>query len=265
MIKKIIKVFKNPFLIIDKIKIYFLKKNYNKENFVREQNNIFLKYKLNREKGVTKYNDILDKNKILHYEMTSEHQIFFSSLSLSKEFNVTNILEIGTWDAKNACLLSILFENASIDTIDLSREHEIFKNSYNRTNKVDEFVNRRDILLEKYKKINFKELNSLNLYNYTKKYDLIWIDGAHGYPFVCMDIINCLKLLNTNGLIMCDDVFINKINSDKLYQSNASYETLSELKKEKIIEFNLIYKRLDTENNFNSGNRKFVAIVELNK
>ena len=80
-----------------------------------------------------------------------------------------------------------------------------------------------------------------------------------------MDIINCLKLLNTNGLIMCDDVFINKINSDKLYQSNASYETLSELKKEKIIEFNLIYKRLATENNFNSGNRKFVAIVELNK
>ena len=49
---------------------------------------------------------------------------------------------------------------------------------------------------------------SLNLINSNEKYDLIWIDGAHGYPTVTIDIINSLKLINNDGLIICDDVYI---------------------------------------------------------
>ena len=60
---------------------------------------------------------------------------------------------------------------------------------------------------------------------------------------------------------MCDDVFINKIESDKIYKSTASFETLEELKRENIIDYELIYKRLDIENNFDITKRKFVAIV----
>ena len=60
---------------------------------------------------------------------------------------------------------------------------------------------------------------------------------------------------------MCDDVFINRIKSDKIYQSNASHETLLELKSENIINFELIYKRLDVENNYDETKRKFVAII----
>ena len=62
-------------------------------------------------------------------------------------------------------------------------------------------------------------------------------------------------------MIMCDDVFINKIESDKIYKSTASFETLEELKRENIIDYELIYKRLDIENNFDITKRKFVAIV----
>ena len=46
-------------------------------------------------------------------------------------------------------------------------------------------------------------MNSVNLLNHKKSYDLIWIDGAHGYPVVCIDIINAItKLIRDGGLYM---------------------------------------------------------------
>ena len=34
---------------------------------------------------------------------------------------------------------------------------------------------------------------TLNLFN-NETFDLIWIDGAHGYPVVCSDITNAIRL-----------------------------------------------------------------------
>ena len=42
--------------------------------------------------------------------------------------------------------------------------------------------------------------------NHKKKYDLIWIDSAHGYPVVCIDIINSLHLINEKGIIMAKEL-----------------------------------------------------------
>jgi predicted O-methyltransferase YrrM len=107
-------------------------------------------------------------------------------------------------------------------------------------------------------------MNSLDLINYNQEFDLIWIDGAHGYPVVCIDIINSLRLINDGGIIMCDDIFINNIQSDKMYKSTAAFETLNELATEKIIDYKLIYKRLDTINNCNKLNRKFIGVFKKN-
>jgi len=46
-----------------------------------------------------------------------------------------------------------------------------------------------------------------------------------------------------------------------MYSSIASYETLNELKKQDLINFRLVYKRLSAENNCIENTRKFVAIV----
>ena len=62
---------------------------------------------------------------------------------------------------------------------------------------------------------------------------------------------------------MCDDVWIDNVVSDKMYTSLAAYETLNELKAEGIINFDLIYKRLDASNNCLEKKRKFVAIISL--
>ena len=266
MLKKIFKIIILPHLIPKKIfhKILFSYKKlkYQKNKYENNQNKIFKKFKLNRSLGLEKLSKIKNLYKFLLRDMSSEHEVLFSSLSLNYNNNIKKILEIGTFDGKNSYLLSLLFKNSKIDTIDLEKNDINFKNSYNRKKKISSFVNLRDKILLNSKNINFKELNSVKLCNINNKYDLIWIDGAHGYPIVCIDIINSLRLISRNGIIICDDIYINKVKSDQMYNSSASFETLMELKKEKIINFELIYKRLDANYNCDINTRKFIAIIK---
>lgn len=274
MIKKLIKkIFSNlvrphkvPKKILNKLNYYSKYKKYNQVFFEKEQNDFFNHYGLNRKKGVENLNFVkkeLSKNFDINREMGSEHEVFFSSLSLNRDRLITNILEIGTFDGFNALLLSKLFTTSNIDTIDLPENDTDFINFYDRKNQVNKFIQDRDNVLSENKNIKFFTLNSLKLLNHKKKYDLIWIDGAHGYPIVCIDIINSLHLLNENGTILCDDVHkdLTQIDSDRMYHSIASYETLNELNKENLIKFKLIYKRLDPKSNCIESERKFLAIV----
>ena len=260
-IKNLIKPHKIPSKIISKILILYLRKIYDFNKFQKEQNLIFKYFNLDRDNAFHLLEKIKAQFPFLDRNMSSEHEVFFSALSLSN-LNINKILEIGTHDGKNSYLLSLLFKNAEIDTIDLPKTSKDFVKFYNRENKLDDFINSRNEILKKNNKIKFIETNSINLLNSEKKYDLIWIDGAHGYPVVCIDIINSLKRINTNGIIMCDDVFINNIKSDRIYKSTAAFETLSELAMEKIIDYKLIYKRLDCINNCDISNRKFVGIFK---
>jgi predicted O-methyltransferase YrrM len=266
IIKNFLKPHKIPVKILSKLNYYYNLNQYDQIIFENDQNNIFNSLSLNRINGINNL-DIIKKNLDLdinlNREMSSEHEVLFSSISLNQNLIINDILEIGTFDGFNALLLSKLFPKSKIDTIDLPEDDDEFINFYDRKKKVSDFVNKRNNLLSKNININFIPLNSLNLINYKKKYDLIWIDGAHGYPTACIDIINSLNLINNNGLILCDDIFINMDHSesDKIYHSIAAYETLNELKKENLIEFRLIFKRLDPQNNCLSQKRKFVAIL----
>jgi len=270
MIKKILnnilQPHKIPKKIVKKIKFYIAKKNYNESYFTEKQNKIFKNLDLNRLEGLKKLQNIKRDMNFENREspMSSEHEVVFSSLSLNNNMKINKILEIGTFDGMNSLLLSKIFLNADIDTIDLPHTEIDFKNFYNRKNRVDEFISYRNNNLRKNNKIQFIEKNSIHLINFKNKYDLIWIDGNHGYPVVCADIINSLNLINTNGLIVCDDIFLNlpTSKSDKMYNSNASIDTLNLLKKEKLIDLQLAFKRLDAECNCVIEDRKFLAIFK---
>jgi predicted O-methyltransferase YrrM len=261
LIQNLIKPHKIPSKVLNKILLIYQKKNYDLNWYQKEQNTIFKYFNLNRDKGLNKLEKIKVQFPILNREMSSEHEVFFSALSLSNT-KIEKILEIGTHDGKNSLLLSMLFNNAQIETIDLPTESNDFIKFYNRENILEDFIKIRDKTLNYNNAIKFIELNSINLFNSTKKYDLIWIDGAHGYPVVCIDIINSLRLINNDAIIMCDDIFINNIRSDKMYKSTAAFETLNELATEKIIDYKLIYKRLDCINNCDSSNRKYIGVLK---
>ena len=65
------------------------------------------------------------------------------------------------------------------------------------------------------------------------------------------------------GYILCDDIYTsNRIKSDNMYKSRAGLETLNALKRANIIDFNLIFKRINYENNSAPSNRKYVAIIK---
>jgi predicted O-methyltransferase YrrM len=254
--------------IYQKIINFFYQKKYNFSFYEKEQNYLFNKLNLDRKKGLKKIENIKNNFTFINNPMSSEHEILFSSISI-KNNNIKNILEIGTYNGINSFLLSKLFPKANITTLDLDENDEVFKNYYNRQ-KIKErnmFIKKRKKILTKSKNIFFKKKNSVKLLLEKKKYDLIWIDGAHGYPFATIDILNSIRLLSSKGMILCDDVWLSKPDNQDflMYNSIASYETLNILKNNDILTFHLLYKRLDKYNNSNPKLRKFTAFIKTKK
>jgi predicted O-methyltransferase YrrM len=196
--------------------------------------------------------------------MYSEHLMLFSALSISDQHIPLNILEIGTYDGKSACVLSRLFPQATITTIDLRDDDPIFVNSYGRENQDvrQGFLNDRNKNLSKAgANLFFIQDNSLHLSRREMgHFDLIWLDGAHGYPVACCDITNSIRLLSNQGILMCDDVWTKIAQSDKIYSSIASWETLLEFDNAGITRTKLLRKRLGDRH---LSAEKFVAFTRL--
>jgi len=238
---------------------------YKKDKFKRLQEEIFKRNNLDRSLAKKNLEAVIQKNNFPVSEMVSEHEVIFSSVSLDKNIKVDRILEIGTYDGSNALLLSKLFPNAQILTIDLPSEDDEFNKTYKRNNSdfQNAFIKSRNEKLSEVKNIQFIEMNSINLFNEKKSFDLIWIDGAHGYPTVTIDIINSLKICSSNGLILCDDVYVKKLkNQDPHYFSNATFETIKILKNEKLINYDLFLKRIENKFNYFPIDKKFIACIK---
>ena len=86
------------------------------------QNNLFKEIGLVREDGLVKLegvlNDVMSKSYNENDGMFSEHLILISSISVSHA-NIKRVLEIGTHDGRTALILSRLFPDAEIVSIDL--------------------------------------------------------------------------------------------------------------------------------------------------
>ena len=252
--------------IFEKLILNFIPNLATRYNISTERQNSFYKsINLDRDFGYIKLNDVLIKEFKTYYDeqsgMFSEHLILLSSLS-KKGFNIKKILEIGTYDGKTSFILSKIFPEAEITTIDLNKNENSFANTYKRENNQNIFINNRNKLLSRANNISFLEMNSISLCNNTKLYDLIWIDGAHGYPVVAMDVINSIRLCNNKGFILIDDIWTDDISSDKFYKSIGGYESLNELKKANLIrDFHLIPKRLSAKNNF-PGKKKYIGFIK---
>ena len=153
-----------------------------------------------------------------------------------------------------------MFPEAKIITLDLKDSDPLFIKTYKRDDKTYRmrFIDMRNSILNSCHNVQFIQENSVNyLYFETQKYDLIWVDGAHGYPVVSIDILNSLKLLDKNGYLICDDIFQQVDKSDPLYRSIASMETLVSFLNAKVIsKVSLIIKR------FISKQKKFIAVIE---
>ena len=221
-----------------------------------------------RNENIKYLNNILKSLGFKNYNeldgLYSEHLIIFSAIARSN-YKIKNILEIGTHNGKTASILSRLFPKAQITTIDLDDHDETFKQTYKRDKNLKLFIKKRNKLLSKHININFIQFNSLNLTIANKKIpkqDLIWVDGAHGYPVVSTDITNAIRLMNKSSILMCDDIWKSTKKNDRMYVSKAGYETISCFSDAKIIKTHFFRKRIGKSFN---GNYKFISFSKLIK
>lgn len=190
--------------------------------------------------------------------MESIHSILFCGINHVSSIN--NILEIGTYMGESTLLLSIIFPNSNITTIDLPDNDPIFLKTYGRWN-----PEKREKVKVKQKqnianpRIRFIPKNSFFLPNSVdNKFDLIWIDGGHSYPDIAWDICNAYHLCNLGGWIMCDDVYFPEGN---IYGRTDPYEVLEYVKERTGNEITYFLKRESPEWSAVPKNRKYVALM----
>ena len=254
-----------PYLVIRKI-FYILIKYFGFFSIEADkQASYYSKLGLDRLEGLNKLNLILNSNFNNSYSEKhntySEHLVLFSSISVANK-KILNIHEIGTFNGQTALILSELFPKAKITTIDLPSDNREFVDTYDRSESSSKFIHNRNQVIRKKENIEFLEMNSISLTLFSNNFDLIWIDGAHGYPTVAMDIINSVRLINKNGYILIDDIFERRVSSDKHYRSIGGYESLEAIKDAGLIDdFFIIPKRLSSKENV-PWKQKFIGFIK---
>lgn len=197
----------------------------------------------------------------LQKDMASVHWLLFAALSETQD--IKNILEIGTFDGKTTLLLSKLFPNAKITTVDLPDDDPIFTSSYQR----EDEKYRRDFLKQQSENTSSENINLIKRNSFflnevvDEKYDLIWVDGGHLYPEISWDICNTYHLCNWNGWIMYDDIIPYQKNGQGMENSDA-FSVLEYIKQR--IESKIVYflKRDEAKFSANPKKRKYVALMQ---
>jgi predicted O-methyltransferase YrrM len=174
--------------------------------------------------------------------MWSEHLVFFAALSASGK-RPKKILEIGTFRGETTLFLSRLFPESDIVSVDLPAELARQMNLYDYA-KASSTVELRTQNFRKMKNVVLHEASSVTLLLEDEEFDLIWLDGAHGFPIVALDIANSFRMISSNGLVVCDDVHKRLRRTDAVYESDATYLTLCELESAGLIQVDYLSKRI---------------------
>lgn len=124
------------------------------------------------------------------------HEGFFSNLLL-KKFNPEIFYLVDPWKYQTEELYKESLYGGSLSDYDgqkkLNDRYETVKLNFKK-----EIISGQIILMRK---------NSNEIFNLLKDdfFDLIYIDGNHTFDFVKLDIMNSLKKIKKDGIIVCDD------------------------------------------------------------
>ena len=168
---------------------------------------IIWKYVLNRlNHPLIKYFKKKEKLKFLKCLKKKEiTQDYFSINSyywkkiINKNFKNFSYLEIGTFEGSSILFVLKNFLIKEAICVDVWEDEENFKRFLSNCNEYkDKF---------RY----FKKTSNNFFLNNKDTFDIIYIDGSHAKSQVLDDIENSWKILNKNGVIICDDFFYGNI------------------------------------------------------
>ena len=123
----------------------------------------------------------------------------------------SHFLEIGTFQGMVPILMSKLFPDLKIHTVDIPLDDKRNSMQYARTPSLREELARVRNYLNQANNITFTVKSSQLLwqdFNKMESFDLVWVDGDHNGFTPYNDILFSLHKLNPNGIILCDDVFL---------------------------------------------------------
>ena len=155
----------------------------------------------------TKQNDFLRFINDKQFKFTDDWITYKTNIMLNifenHNINPKEILEIGVHEGFSTIFFQYAFKDFHTDVVD------IFLNDTRK--KFESNINIIDL-----KNINIHQMTSHNfLVNNKKKYDLIFVDGGHGYLDVIFDLFYSFQYLNINGLLLIDDYDWKEQNKDK--------------------------------------------------
>jgi len=191
----------------------------------------------------------------------SIHWLLF--YAISQTASVKRILEIGTYDGETTFLLSKIFPQSEIFTLDLPEDDPILKATYHREQPeaLREFVELRNRNIAQ-PNITYIERNSFFAPGVLDgQFDFIWIDGGHLYPEIAWDICNAYNLCAPGGWILCDDVMTHPRAERTDYVSSDSHHVLEYVAERNNDPLAYFLKRIVPAWSANPRRRKFVAIM----
>jgi predicted O-methyltransferase YrrM len=253
--------------ILKRIEYFFWQWKY---DTVRMQSDEIIKFthaNLDYELGKKKLDGIIKEIGRTKYEndqsARSIHWIIFACLSDHSPILIRRILEIGTFDGETTSILSKLFPNSEIVTVDLPENDPILRSSYAR----HDDLKFRDFKIKQTANLEEKNIKALSVNSFflprevDGQFDLIWVDGGHLYPEIAWDLCNAYNFCSPNGFIMVDDVIMHPRGFRDAYVSPSSFKVIKYLTlREQVDEFYFL-KRNSARWSSVPRRRKFVALL----
>ena len=155
----------------------------------------------------TKQNDFLRFINDKQFKFTDDWITYKTNIMLNifenHNINPKEILEIGVHEGFSTIFFQYAFKDFHTDVIDifLNDTRKKFESNIN-------IINLKNIDIHQTTSHNF-------LVNNKKKYDLIFVDGGHGYLDVIFDLFYSFQCLHINGLLLIDDYDWKEENKDK--------------------------------------------------
>ena len=141
------------------------------------------------------------KNKKISTDYFSTNAYYWKNI-IKKYFKKFTYLEIGSWEGNSALFVLKNLNPTKVICVDVWEDEKLSqmqKRNYNNFKiNLDEFQEKMSM---------YKGSSDDYFSKCEEKFDVIYIDGAHETEQVYKDINNSWKVLNKNGLIICDDFF----------------------------------------------------------
>jgi len=146
---------------------------------------------------------VSDYHKQRYFSPAPQHYIgfYFAAIACVLE-DAKSILEIGLGVGRSTHLLSILFPDAMVYTLDVPPSDK----QYN----TDAYVGAMaEVTKKNLDRPNIKFIRSNSFFlpalGLPEKFDLIWVDGGHYFPVVAWDVMFAYDHIKEGGFVLIDD------------------------------------------------------------